>query len=53
MKMGETSKSIFSSKFSPTLSSSSSSSYSTKPIDQPFIIPINAVKSNIQLATPT
>ena len=45
-KMGETSKT----KFSSTLSSSSSSS---KSLEQPFIIPINAAKSNIQLATTT
>ena len=45
-KIGETSKSIFSS----TLSSSSS--YYAKSLDQPFIIPINAAKSNIQLVTP-
>ena len=50
-KIRETSKSTFSSKFSPTLPSSSS--YSPKSLDQPFIIPINAAKSNIQLATPT
>ena len=49
-RIGETSKSNFSSKISSTLSSSSSSS---KSLDQPFIIPINAAKSNIQLATPT
>ena len=49
-KVGETSKSTFSLKFSPTLSSSSSS---VKTLEQPFIIPINATKSNIQLATPT
>ena len=44
-KIGETSKSIFSS----TLSSSSSA----QSLKQPFIIPINVAKSNIQLATPT
>ena len=49
-KIGETSKSTFSSKLSQTLSLSSS--YSAKPLDQPFIILINAAKSNIQLATP-
>ena len=49
-RIGETttSKLQFSSKVSSTLSSSSSSS---KCVDQPFIIPINAAKSNIQLAT--
>ena len=52
-KIGETtSKLKFSSKVSSTLSSSSSSS-SYKCLDQPFIIPINAAKSNIQLATST
>ena len=56
-KIGETSKTskssklTFSSNFSLTLSSSSS--YSVKSLDQPFIIPINAAKSNIQLVTPT
>ena len=44
-KMGETSKT----KFSSTLSSSSSA----QSLKQPFIIPINVAKSNIQLATPT
>ena len=53
-RIGETtSKLQFSSKVSSTLSSSSSSSSSSKCSDQPFIIPINAAKSNIQLATPT
>ena len=52
-KIGETSKSTFSSNVSSTLSSSSSSSsYYAKSLNQPFIIPINAAKSNIQLATP-
>ena len=46
--MRETSKSTFSSNFSSTLSSSSSY---TKSLDQPFLIPINAAKSNIQLVT--
>ena len=49
-KIGET-KTSKSSEFSSTLSSSSSSS--SKSLEQPFIIPINAAKSNIQLATPT
>ena len=50
-KIGETtSKLKFSSKVFSTLSSSSSS---YKCLDQPFIIPINAAKSNTQLATPT
>ena len=40
---------VKSSKISSTLSSSSSS----KSLEQPFIIPINAAKSNIQLTTPT
>ena len=49
-RIGETSsKSNFSSNFFSTLSSSSSS---VKTLEQPFIIPINATKSNIQLATP-
>ena len=46
--IGETSSK---SKFSSILSSSSSSFVKT--LKQPFIIPINATKSNIQLATPT
>ena len=45
-KIRETSKSTFSS----TLSSSS---YYAKSLDQSFIIPMNATKSNIQLVTPT
>ena len=50
-KIGETETlTSKSSKISSTLSSSSSSS---KSIEQPFIIPINAAKSNIQLSTPT
>ena len=48
-KIWETSKAIFSSKFSLTLSSSS---YSAKSLVQPFIFLINAIKSNIQLVTP-
>ena len=32
---------------------SSSSSYPAKSLDEPFIIPISASKSNIQLSTPT
>ena len=48
MNIGETSKT----KFSSTLSSSSSSSYYAKSLDQPFIIPTNFAKSNIQLSTP-
>ena len=47
-KIGETETLISkSSKISSTLSSSS------KSLEQPFIIPINAAKSNIQLSTPT
>ena len=49
-KIRETSsKSNFSSNFSSTLSSSS---LSVKTLEQSFIIPKNATKSNIQLATP-
>ena len=51
IKKSKSSKLTFTSNFSSTLSSSSS--YSAKSLDQPFIIPINAAKSNIQLATPT
>ena len=50
-KIGETEAlTSKSSKISSTLSSSSSSS---KSLEQPFIIPINVAKSNIQLVTPT
>ena len=50
-KIGETEAlTSKSSKISSTLSSSSSSS---KSLEQPFIIPINVAKSNIQLSTPT